>query len=231
MRHLICLFLTIVLTTTILGQQSKIRLGIETGPSIVFLRSNPHNSQLYTNIGFSGGLSFQYNFSKLFSLVTGVSYERKGSRIVGSQTNNSGVKTSDWNFHNNFNYLTTPLLFCATFGNKVKFFVQSGVFIGYLLKQTIVYKHLETPEISGLPRNSDLTNYYKRLDFGISGGLGILIPIKSKVDLSIATKNNFGLLNVNKDKTPGSIKTTSMILSIGFSYKFNSHKTEENKAQ
>ncbi|OFY87282.1 MAG: hypothetical protein A3F72_17445 [Bacteroidetes bacterium RIFCSPLOWO2_12_FULL_35_15] len=44
---------------------------------------------------------------------------------------------------NHFDYLTVPILLRATFGKRIKYFANAGMFFGYLIKQTIVYKILQ----------------------------------------------------------------------------------------
>jgi hypothetical protein len=198
----------------VFGQQNKIDLGVEGGPSITFQRGNEILSTYNKlNIGFSCGLFFQYNFPKIFSLRANIAFERKGSSMSFSTIDTNGISTVIKG-HSNFNYLTIPVLFHTTFGNKVKYFINVGTYIGYLISQSYIYKNNLFP-----PDNS--TSQYKPFDFGISGGLGFIIPVKDKFAISCELRNNLGLLNIAKGEiyNDGSIKTNSTNLLIGITYK------------
>ena len=198
----------------VLGQKNKIDVGVEGGPSIAFQRGNEILSS-YNNlrIGFSCGLFFQYNFPKLFSLRSNIAYEQKGSSMSFSTIDTNG-NSSVIKGCSNFNYLTIPILFRTTFGNKIKYFINVGTFIGYLISQKYIYKNDLFP-----PNNA--SSQYKPFDFGLSCGLGFEIPVKGNLIISCELRNNLGLLNIAKGKiyNDGSIKTNSTNLLIGIAYK------------
>ena len=226
----IFLTLTVALgfTATIFGQQNKLDIGLVGSPSMIFLRGNDYIKESHKpKVGFSGGLSLQYNYPNTFSLRTDIQFERKGSVVPGAFTDIVGnVVGEDKPIHVNFNYLTVPILLRATFGKKTKCFVNAGTFLGYLIKQTFVY-----PAGTILPDGSDRednTKNDKRLDFGATAGLGLSIPIKDKFLIAFEIRDNLGLYNVSAVPidNDGTIKTNSTNLLISFSYKLGSRQTE-----
>ena len=144
-------------------------------------------------IGFSGGLSFQYNSTKHISIRTTLSFERKGDvstfDVYDIFVNNIiGKATVHWNY----DYLTVPVLLRATFGNKTKFFLNAGPFFSYLMRYSVVAQLPNTPETV----NDRETKFYSWFDTGITTGLGISVPLKEALALSFEIRNNLGLYNI-----------------------------------
>jgi hypothetical protein len=219
------LFLLTVLGTTY-GQTNKFDVGVEGSPSLIFLRGNDIIDNLHKpTIGFSGGLFFQYNFKKVVSLRTNIAFERKGSVLSSQTTDINGNPLGEITTNTNFDYLTLPILVRATFGKKVQFFVNAGPYFGYLIKQTFVSKGDNIPTTT-----SDNTSLDKRFDTGISTGLGLSVPIKTKFAFSFEVRNNLGLYNVSAVPfaNNGTIKTNSTNFLLGFTYKLG-QRTSDTK--
>jgi hypothetical protein len=212
------LFLLTVLGTTY-GQTNKFDIGVEGSPSLIFLRGNDIIDNLpNTAVGFSGGLFFQYNFKKVVSLRTNIAFERKGAGYVfdfQSAVVNGNV-LGEITTNGNFDYLTLPILVRATFGKKIQFFVNAGPYFGYLIKQTGVSKGDNIPT-----KKTDNTSFNKRFDTGISTGLGLSVPIKTKFAFSFEVRNSLGLYNVSAFPVAndGTVKTNSTNFLLGFTYK------------
>jgi len=203
------------------AQTNKFEVGLEMGPSLVSFRGNDildNNNDL--SFGFSSGLTFQYNFPKLISIRTNISFERKTLTTQYMVTDQYGNETGEITFHSYFDYLTIPILGRLTFGKKINFFVNAGPYIGYLIKQTDVVEAFGEFEKT----KTDNTDNYKRTDFGITTGLGARFPVKKKLYLSIEIRNNFGLTNISSISVvnDGSIKTNSTNLLVGIEYRFGS---------
>lgn len=209
------LFLTV--GTTIYGQANKFELGIEGSPSLIFLRGNDFIDNFHKpTIGFSGGFIFQFNFKKIVSLRTSMAYERKGSVLTLQSEDSNGNPLGEITTHLNFDFLILPILVRATIGKKLQFFVNIGPYFGYLIKQTFVSKGDNIPTIT-----NDNTFNDKRFDTGISTGLGLSVPVKTKFALSFEVRNNLGLYNTSAVPVvhEGTIKTTSTNFLFGLVYK------------
>lgn len=219
------LFLTFWGTTC--GQTNKFDIGVEGSPSLIFLRGNDIIDNLHKpTIGFSGGLFFQYNFKKVVSLRTNIAFERKGSVLTYEITTNSnGNSFEKVTTNTNFDYLILPILVRATFGKRVQFFVNAGPYFGYLIKQTFVTKGDNIPTTT-----NDNTSLNKRFDTGISTGLGLSVPIKTKFLFSFEVRNNLGLYNVRAVSVVnnGTTKTNSTNFLLGFAYKLG-QRTSDTK--
>jgi hypothetical protein len=218
------LFLTIGETS--FGQTNKFDIGVEGSPTLTFLRGNAFIDKYHkSTMGFTGGLSFQYNFKKIISLRTNIAFERKGSVLTSQTTDIIGNPLGEITTNTNFDYLTFPILVRATFGKKIQYFVNAGPYFGYLIKQTFVSKRDNIPPII-----SDNTSLDKRFDTGISTGLGFSVPIKTKFAFSFEVRNNIGLYNVSAVPVAnnGTIKTNSTNFLFGFTYKIG-QRTSDTK--
>lgn len=227
MKCIITIIFTCVFASAISAQQNKFNIGIEGGPSLINLRGNGLGFTPDASIGFAGGLTFQYNFPKLLSLRTNIGYERKGailSNILFTDANGQTLGTTTLHF--NFDYFTMPIMLRANFGKKVNFFLNGGIYFGYLIQQKT-----NSDGTAGLPipSSEDNTSNYYRFDTGVALGLGCEVPIKNKIVLSFELRNNTGLYNVVEPimyYSPN-LKTSSTNLLIGIAYKFGTRISDE----
>jgi hypothetical protein len=191
----------------------------------------------YPNSGYSYGLSLQWNFRNRLSIRSGLSLDYK-----------SIVSLTDYNLNYNpyifykvrqtssFEYLTIPLMAKLTFGKKVQFFGNAGIFLAFLVKQN---NHLETEVSSyfGTPvpqpgeSYSNMANL-RKLDAGISGGAGIAVPIGKHLLISAEWRHYLGLRNSwkpdysqpQKFLAQGSLLLHTMGASLGIAYRFSSRE-------
>ena len=209
------LFLGILILTlgiTTFGQINKFDIGIEGCPSLTSLRGYGYSNENHSPaISFSGGLFIQYNFRNSISFLSSIAFERKSSVSTTTLTDENGWVIGEGTIHRNFDYLILPILIRATFGKKVLYFVNGGLFGGYLIKQTYSIKG------GGFTSSTiDVTPEDRRFDMGISTGLGLSVPLKSKYAISFEIRNNLGLSNVS---ALGTFKTNSTNFFFSFTRK------------
>lgn len=217
MTRLKILILAITYTTTVFGQQNRLDIGVEGSPSITSIRGIDILREFYhPTLGYSGGLSFQYNFTKKVSFRVEGLFERKGSVLKEIFTDEYGNYTPDIKAYSYYKYLVFPFLFRAEFGNTRKLFLHGGYFLGYLLNETTVFK-------GNIMNNKtyDDTKNFKRIDNGFTSGIGALIPIKNNFSISCEIRNNLGLYDISALPiiNKGSIKTNSTNLIFSIAYK------------
>jgi hypothetical protein len=204
-------------STCSFAQNYRIETGIVGGIGLRNLRGNELLKKNNTSApGFAGGLSFQYNFSEKIALHMDVAFDRKGAVGHVDQLDSNGNSVGKITTHSNFDYLTLPLMLRYTMHKKVDLFFQVGGYGAYLLKQNFVVKQGDTGKVV-------VDNSYKDqpLDFGISLGFGLSIPIKERLALNFEIRDNFGLFNVSKVEVykDGSIKTNNTMLMCGLVYR------------
>lgn len=219
-------FISIGSITSLRAQNSMFDLGLEGGPNLstVLVNSTLFNFDPEPAIFGSGGFIFQYNCKNFLSFKTGLSYQRKGFQLTDiPYTNASGDQIGTGETSSRMDYLTFPVLVKASFGKKVSFFVNAGPYVGYLLKKTDRMKY----NGSSNTHTDDLsTNGLNRWDFGIAGGIGIAIPIRTYWVISAEVRNYSGILDIaTSSKTQWRTNTTD--LRIGVAYKLGFYKDEE----
>lgn len=221
MKSILTLFLITILYVQAFSQEYAFEAGIQGGPNLsYFSYKSPflQDARKPTDIQFSGGLFFQYNISQHFSLRIDPTFDRKGYEYKEvTFTDNSGNDIGSGKLYGHLDYINIPVLFKASAGNNVKYFVNAGPSIGLLLSETFKYNY---PDESGTQTTHN-TNQYKRSDVGITSGLGIAMPISNVVALSVEVRNNFGLININKNPNSAIHSNTTSLL-MGIAYKFGS---------
>jgi hypothetical protein len=215
MKHqLLTWIFATVLTVTAIGQTNRFDIGIEAGPGVNFFWGNkPLETYGEPAVGFAAGLAFRYNFPKHFSIGTSLSFERKGNFMKYSITGFQGVDQVKQ--MNRYDYLTLPILARFTVGRRVRFFLNAGPYFGYLIKQSS-----KTRSSKNGTNNSDFTDSFKRIDIGITTGVGLGIPIKDIFVISLEARNNTGLYDIGNSPFPNgtTMKTNSTNFLVGLTY-------------
>lgn len=195
------------------AQSNKIDIQIEGGPSLISINglmigigSKP------TLNGFTGGMYLNYNINKLISIKSGIAYERKGYRDSFNATTATGQSAGVYETGNNLDYLIVPLLIRANFGNKIRFFVNGGPYLGYLANQQFVLNLPNSPKTTGV----NFTE--KKIDLGISGGIGFSYPLNELLSISVEARNNLALINLFDGKKINN-NSTNFILGITYHLK------------
>lgn len=225
MKCLFSLLLAISIHTFAFSQDSKFEIGIQGGQNLVTMRHTGYTQYSYTlKSAFSAGMSIQYNMNKHFSLRVEPGFEKKGydTNYDSTFVENGNITriVKGLPITSNFNYITIPILLRASIGKKVKYFINAGPYLGILISQNIIYNHnvLDYDK----PKYNTINNY-KTLDFGISTGIGMYIPMKNIFALSFEIRNNMGLTNISKSSN-STDKTSSIGLLIGLSYRIGAKK-------
>lgn len=205
------------------GQTNRINIGMDVGPNLsVITQKGDNQTNVNPIILISGGLTFQYNFKKLFSLKTGISYQRKGFQIPSIHyIGYGGWKGETERITSYLDYLTVPLQAQITFGKKINFFVGIGPYFGFLLRQ-----RNEVYQSGKYDYHTIYNDTQERLDFGFSGGFGLAVPIKKRWLISLEACNYTGFRNIKED-TPPYQYTNTTDLRLGVAYKLSFR--EENK--
>lgn len=223
------------------AQRSKIELGIEGGPNIsTFFESrtykkNDHtHSALQPKYGSSLGLSFQVNFRKNVSLRTGIAFEQNNYSYTTNYSDAGTTQGGSGSGSAHYEYLKLPVLARFTYGEKVHFFFNTGIFFSLLTKQTEYsegtnYHMVGETIYSSSYKNtfSDISNY-KKFDFGVVGGLGIGVPVQKRWYFSLEARDNFGISNILlKNSYDRTLRTNSINLLLGISYKLGFREEEK----
>jgi hypothetical protein len=201
------------------AQTSKFELGIEGGPNLSTFRfsGTPHRKPI---IFGSGGFMFQHNLKRVLSFKTGLSFQRKGYQVHDLPYYYIEDTLEVWKGIFTYDYITLPFLVKASFGKKVKFFVNAGPYGGFLLSR----KRKWVSDHETINQKSN-TSSYQRLDFGIVGGIGISVPIKKSWMINAEVSNYFGLQDIT-DVGAFTSYTNTTDLRLGVVYRLGLRNTE-----
>ncbi len=208
------------------AQNSMFDLGLEGGPNLSTVNITSPLFDVNTDpiVFGSGGFIFQYNFKNFLSIKTGLSYQRKGFQF--SETpflSANGDFIGSGRTVYSLDYMTLPILVKASFGKKVQFFVNAGPYVGFLLGKTERTK-LTLNDSEQISKNKDMTGL-NRWDLGVSGGIGIAIPIRTYWVISVEARNYTGLMDIAESSNVRWITNTTD-LRIGVAYKIGFYKEE-----
>ena len=243
-RHhmgVIFVLLGFVLTVAGVAATGPVWLGVHGGISIPDLRGSETDifSQGFTSrLGPFFGVSAEFELASRFSLVTGLNYTSQGGQRTGLQIITdipSGVP-SDMPLYANFknetilDYIELPLLGRMTFGNKVRFFLTAGPYVGYLVRAKAVTSgssliYLDeagtqpiVPSPISFDAKTDVIDSLKRWNAGLYGGVGVGFMV-GPGDIVLEAHFQLGLLRIQKDvATSGDTKTGAVVVSVGYSF-------------
>jgi hypothetical protein len=240
-------------------QNKRLMIGIEGGLTHTFVYSDfahrPAYEYPYQNYtfekqsksGYSYGLSLQWNFRNRLSIRSGLSYDYKEFYSQTSFNYYNGYNTYTGEISSiakqtsSFDYLTVPLMAKITFGKKFQIFCNAGIYLAFLTRQSdyreewlrnnfggpAVYNYKES--------NNNGIHNYRKMDGGLSGGLGIAVPIGKHLLISAEWRHYYGLRNnwrpdYNKEQpflAKGALLFHTVGGNLGIAYRFSSRETNK----
>jgi len=226
------------------AQSNRYAFGIEGGMNRSHFMVNDNSSTTSSvsstrysgNTGASVGMNFQWNAKKLFSLKTGISFDRKAFTIKRKKSDALTGSSSKSRETNSYDYVTIPLTGKFTFGKKVQFFVNAGIYWAYLVHQNqsldgnSSYIQGGNPYYSEYTSNKNNIDAYKHSDFGLIGGLGLGVPIKKHWYISLETREVIGLVDIRKTTsyTDRATRTATFNVLLGLSYRLEFREEKNN---
>ena len=98
------------------------------------------------------------------------------------------------------------------FGKKDDFYVNGGMFLGYLLNSKLTSKNSEN--------DTDTTDMNKKIDAGLVFGFGKVFRLNDKNELKLEIRENLGLVNTSDVDVynDGTIKTNSLNLILNWNF-------------
>lgn len=221
----IIISLTLLITIFSYSQNSKIKFGLQTGLNYSNFRGytipaefDPYYSES-PGFAYLGGINMEYQIKEKLSLKIELNFERKSQKADNTieLRQNFDEPSQIYNFvtKRNYDYLVLPILLKYCFEDKNSFYINGGSFIGYLLKSQFT-NNLNAPGIDSSSLNTTKDN--KKIDFGLSLGLGKNIDLSNNKTFSIEIRENLGLTKTSKLDVwnGGNVKTNSLNLIIGY---------------
>jgi hypothetical protein len=181
---------------TVTAQESKLIIGVEAAAIRTLPWGEDVSDAEKPQYNISPGLNLEYLLNKNFSIKAGVLYERKGwTTCFASSTPD---RTQIWLTEEvaNFDYLTIPLLFSYSTNGVVRFYINGGGYLGFLLSNnTIVSAYGNYPEHVQSEYTHDVSEDTKTLDFGFSFGCGLFVPMGERYAFDFGLRDNLGMVD------------------------------------
>ncbi len=212
------IFLLLFLSFQLFSQDAGWYVGVNTGTNLFATRGQSvFTTSFSLNPGYSTGISLERYSSGLFSFHTGLQFENLSEKmrdIVFTDENGNPIGSSF--FQSNYQYLKVPLYLQLNFGKQVGFFVNTGAYSSFLLKQTS-YTGISAGPLSEIINETD---QFSKLDWGIQVGGGINIPF-NRFLLGFEIRQHIGLEEI--DRTLSSqvitIQTSAFHALVKLAYK------------
>jgi hypothetical protein len=230
------------------GFPDQVRIGAYGGLSIPNIRDGDNVfSKGYTSRkGPFIGLFAEFRMGPHLCLRGEVNYASQGGQWNGRQPviiDLPGVVLppgvllyADFNNEAILDYLEIPVLAGLSWGEKPRFFINAGPYIGFLLRAKTVTSGMSTlylddkgtpllipPNYQPLPAVSfaattDSKDDINDLSAGIAGGVGLAVPA-GPGEIVFGVRFSLGLTNIQADtETYGKNHTGALILTIGYAY-------------
>ncbi|MEM6265757.1 MAG: outer membrane beta-barrel protein [Bacteroidota bacterium] len=164
-----------------------------------------------SGLAYTGGVGLQFLSSRTVSLVTGLTLEQKGANFEGTDFFDvGGVEFGTEDLRNRISYLTIPAMVRLSTSGDVKFYVQGGPYVSWLLQNRVMTDDGELLSDDQAP--------YQDMDLGLTGGVGILIPIIGPIKLNLEARHSQGFYNINTiSPSDNTVTTQGTYLLFGVS--------------
>lgn len=210
--------------TNELGLLGGINLGSFYGTGTNYSFADPYKKNYF---GTVAGVQFRYRLNKRYALKTSVQFEENAFYLYNHPlVDHSGYQYGQGDNISKISYINVPFTIERNFGNKIRFNVNAGVFVGFLVDYVFITKVKQRFIPPGQPptleifRTRNQNHNYSKYNFGLSLGGGILIPCTKKINIGLNLQDNAGIFNVANIysySSPYDIKTNSLSLTTSIS--------------
>ena len=192
-----------------LSAQNDFKIGINTGINYPDIRGHEYAKYNNFKVGYLFGVTFDYYLKENLSLKANINYERKIKKLQLTYFDYDAEESGKENFREIYEYINIPILLKYEFGNS-KFFANAGPFFNYLLNNKI------EPDYPN--DDSDVVTELKKIDFGLSLGIGTNISLNEKNDITIEIRDDFGIVDTGgvPKHVGGKVKTNTIKLILAW---------------
>jgi hypothetical protein len=245
-----------LLITAGTGSAGVIKVGAHGGLSIPDLRgkeTDVFSRGFKSRQGVYFGLSADIALGPLVSFVAQLNYTSQGGLREGLQPITMELPPglpvppgtmlyADFRNETVLDYIEVPVMARLTFGDRIRFFVGAGPYVGYLVRaraltrgssalyldeagsQPIIIPPATEPQAFDLGAETDVRDSLKKTNLGLTGGGGLIYPL-GPGELILEARFQLGLTTIQKDiETSGETQTGAVVISLGFLLPMSRHK-------
>lgn len=221
-RFIAWLFLTLGLGASAQRYYSPdFAVGVKAGATLSSMAWQPSVRQHMTP-GAVVGLTVRYTEEKYFGLTADLVIAQRGWAEKFEDT-------PEFSYRRQFTYLQLPVMTHVYFGSQTfRGFVNLGPSVSYMIgdKVTSNFDYKDVKSVSGFPtdrRTEQLDmKVYRKLDYGIVGGVGVEFRLRRKHSLMVEARYYFGIANVFSSKrgdTFGASRNNSIDLTASYMFR------------
>ena len=205
--------------------QYKWEIGINGGVNITNVsgfKSDSTGATLENNIGRLYGVTLVYHLNKVFAIKTDIDFENKGWTVknFGMVENSATGINEIVDVTQNLNYFDIPAFLHIGFGNKLKFDLNFGPYIAFLMDNKATITDGDGIVIPDGDVSLGVLPEYSATDFGITYGAGIDLALGKRVSIGFDLLYEQGL----KDITADGLRNTSIDFDFGINFLFGQKK-------
>jgi hypothetical protein len=230
------------------GFADAVKVGAHGGISIPDLRGSEtdiYSRGFRSRQGPAFGLTADYALAPRFSLAIDLNFTSQGGLRTGMQPITmelppglpvppGTVLYAGFRNETVLDYIEIPVLGRFAFGGKVRFFLDAGPYIGFLVRAVALTKGTSAlyldeagtmpiiippstePLVVDLGAKTDVKDSLETVNVGLAGGGGMLYPL-GPGDLVLEARFQFGLTTLQKHpETDGRTRTGAVVISLGF---------------
>jgi hypothetical protein len=252
----LAIFVGLLLISRAIGISGEFKIGAHGGLSIPNIRGS--ETDLFSR-GFKSrqgpyfGLSADIGLARRFSLAVDLNYTSQGGLRTGMQPITmelppglpippGTILYADFRNETILDYIEIPVLGRLTFGDKIRFFIDAGPYVGFLVRARAVTKGTSAfyldeagtmpiiippatdPAEFDLGADTDVKDSLKTTNIGLAGGGGLIYPLGSG-ELILEARFQLGLTTIQKDiETSGKSQTGAIVISLGYRLPLARHK-------
>lgn len=200
---------------------SNVSIGVKGGIDLSRVFFTPSVKQSFI-LGGNAGVTFRYIEENHFGIIAELNLEQRGWKESFKEND----KVYPFSYQRTLNYIQIPFLAHIYFGRRGRFFFNAGPEIGYMIGESTKsnFNYNDLSSVSGFPSRARTTAQYaikagKKLDFGISAGLGGEFSLNKRNSIYIEGRFYYGLGNVVKSgrkETFRGSNSMSVMLSAGY---------------
>lgn len=196
-------------------------LGARVGATLSNMAWQPTVRQKMTP-GATLGITARYTEEKYFGLVADLNITQRGWE-------EKFPDNPEFSYRRQFTYLQLPVMTHIYFGShKFRGFVNLGPSVGYMIADKITsnFNYEDVESVQGFPsgRYTDQLTLpvYRKIDYGIIGGIGGELRVKRKHSFIIEGRFYYGIANVfssQRGDTFGASRTMSIEITAAYMFR------------
>jgi hypothetical protein len=149
------------------------------------------------NTGAVAGVTIGYRLGKVVSIQSGAQFVQKGYAMADSSIYyyrygyNPASRLDYVDAKVSLDYLVVPLNFNLSFGQRISFYADFGMYVGFLVNTTCrgtaikEYSDEYNYQIKKITLNESVDGYFESVNWGYLTGAGILFPFKNDIKLDV----------------------------------------------